>query len=118
MSTQKYNHDDVIFELITALEEFSLLPELFRVVGQESLGEIIKFFGGKTIYIPSRQEYENLIRKAFVFCAVQNSTNEEEAIKEAAHTYQVPPAEIRVMLGEVREAIQQPVSLRSAAKKG
>lgn len=107
MNTPVYSLDSVVFVLITTLDEFSLFPELYKSLkhDQDPLSTMIKYFGGRTIYIPSRKEYEDLVQKAAIFCAVQNAKDRTKAIGAAVKRYSIPPSKIQAIVKEVGDVL-------------
>ncbi len=83
-----------LMPLLSNMPEFEWLPELFSIVGYESLITLCKYAGGETIRIPTLEELANSIESLQYFYDVY--------IKHKIEFCDIP-TEFAVMVSKVRE---------------
>lgn len=88
-------------DLIFYLYQETLVPELFKTLGEESAIDFIKVFGGMRIEVPTFRKVQDLQRNIDIYeslCHVPGA----ETIKTLAQKYDVTPVWVREIHRKMR----------------
>lgn len=86
MSNKLNRQEDLDFHYLLSLmpplhniPEFAWLPELFSIVGHESLIKLCKYAGGETIQIPSLQQLSDSVESLQLYYDVYIKHSKDES---------------------------------------
>jgi hypothetical protein len=88
----------LVYYLMLRSGQYTLLPELLDVVGEEKMAELLKLFAGNTIQFPSVDELSKYAKEVNIYFRLQTIHNEHRrsnAVKELAGEYMIDESTVR-----------------------
>lgn len=80
--------------VLLADEEYSLLPELYQIFGEETLLEFLDVFGGVELKVPRRNHLLRSIRDVAIYHRLEKS-NKPTVVNELASEYDISPETVK-----------------------
>lgn len=80
---------DMLWMMLVVAGQYTLLPEIYEVFGQESLIRFLEIFGGTTIVVPPREAIYETARAIDIFTRVYNTGHRSTTITRLAEEYDI-----------------------------
>lgn len=113
-------------QLIYYIYEETVLPEMFDLLGEESMKKLILVFGGLKITIPTYKEIKDLKRNIDIYKTLSYSQS-SETVQFLAEKYNVTTSWIHLIFKKMRreyskildsiEKVEQPEKVRITTKR-
>lgn len=85
---------DLLWVLLMTTGEFTLLPELYEVIGPDKLVRFMELFGGTTIKVPDRDKLCEAAMAIDIFSRCSVAAHRSTAIERMAEEYELPEARV------------------------
>lgn len=102
-----------LFDHIFTVYRDTILPELIEVVGFDKMVEIIDIFGGKRIYIPSKDDLKDLIQRGRVYDTLDGLLGFafSTEVDKLAEDLELTAAQVRGLYATEKEARKRPAEI-------
>lgn len=105
LSIQGENKKRLLIMALLNTDQYSFLPELLDIFGEDKLVKFLDVFSGCSIEIPSREKLNRSIREIEIYNRLENSKNKPTHAKLASE-YGVSEEYIRVVHNKVNSMLQ------------
>jgi len=101
-----FKHIDVLTLVLLAKYEFTYLPELYDIYGEENFVKFLDLFGGKTIKVPSNEEFSNACRDVRIYVSMKRRDDDQVA-NDLADLYLITPDMVRKIFKSMQELCEK-----------
>lgn len=115
MDVQTRRTHDLLYLALVFSEEYSLLPELYEIFGQETLVKFLDLFSGAQITVPPRRVFEHAVRDVNIYVRMTDSRSKKRQDNTAARLadeYEISEATIRRIFSAMVEKCEGLYELR------
>jgi hypothetical protein len=108
-------HKRLVYYMMLRSGQYTLLPELLDVVGEEKMSELLKLFAGNTLQFPTLDELNRYAKEVNIYFRLQRITNEHRranAVKELAGEYMVDESTVRRIYHKVARIVSDSLGVK------
>ena len=110
---------DILKLVLLYSDQFSLLPELYDVFGQEKLLKFLDTFSGTTVKVPPADVLERAVRDISIYLRLKKVTQEKKAgvIRSISSEMLLSETQIRQIYHDVSEIVEKRLGFKFLLSK-
>jgi hypothetical protein len=107
---------DVLLLVLLHSDEYSLLPDLYEIFGEESLLKFLDIFAGSTITVPSQDQLATAARNVDIYVKTANAAKKSTAARTAmeiqlSEHYEFDRRNVRKVYAEMKDLVERRMSV-------
>lgn len=107
---------DEMWLMLVAMGKFTLLPELYEVIGGDRLVKFLEIFGGTTIQIPPRDEIINAARSIDIFTRISTTGHRSTMITRLSEEYDITEDMVMSIFRDTAETMHGLADIRAVLR--